>query len=320
MPFATYRAAFPIALALAVVTSFAGCGGSVNQPSTTGLDASPAIAGRHGWLSPAAKTKPLIYVSDNSANAIVIYSQNQTNPSPVGMITNGIDGPLGNFVDAKGTLYVANSSNNTVTEYPAGSTSPSVTLSSGINHPISVAADPSGDVAVGEFSQNEILEFPAGGSTPTVTITLLTLPEALAFDKRGRLYAAWNVSGSQLIGHVSRCEHMQDVCVDRGITQGESGGLALDRERDVILGDQTNAVINIYAPKQTSPSRTISTTGHSPYKFELNQREHKLYVADILTGTVIVYNYETGAQIGTISRGLSSAWGVSLSPPAPDAK
>jgi DNA-binding beta-propeller fold protein YncE len=319
MPSAAYRTAYPI-VALTVVAAFTGCSGSASAPSTPGAGGLPAIAGRQGWLSPAAKIKPLIYVSDNSANAIVIYSQNQSNPAPIGMITDGIAGPLGNFVDAKGTLYVANSSNNTVTEYPAGATSPSVTLSSGINHPISVAADANGDVAVGEFSQNEILEFPAGGSAPTVTITLLTLPEALTFDKRGRLYAAWNVSGSQLIGHVSRCERMQAVCVDRGIIEGESGGLALDTERNLILGDQTNAVINIYGPKQTSPARTISTTGHSPYKFELNQREHKLYVADIKTGTVIVYNYQTGAQIGTISQGLTSAWGVSLSPPAPYAK
>lgn len=330
MPFAN-RASFSIA-ALAVAVALAACSGNVPQTSATGVDtfelgapaglhvARPTGAARHGWLSPAALTQPRVYVSDFNANAIEIYPQGKSNPSPIGTITDGIDGPLGNFVDAKGTLYVANSSNNTVTEYPAGSTSPSATLSSGINHPISVAVDPSGDVAVGEFSQNEILEFPVGGSSPTVTITLLTLPEALAFDRRGRLYAAWNASGSQLVGHVSRCEHMQAVCVDRGITEGESGGLTLDTARNLILGDQTNAVINVYAPKQTSPSRTIPTTGHSPYKFELNKREHKLYVADIDSGTVIVYNYQTGAQIGTISQGLTSAWGVSLSPPAPYAR
>lgn len=171
MPF-VYRAPVSI-VALAVTAAFAGCSGSGSAPSATAVDAfalgapawvhpaPPAHVMRHGWLSPAARTKPLIYVSDFSANTIEIYGQNATNPSPVGTITDGIDGPLGNFVDVKGTLYVANANNNTVTEYPAGSTSPSVTLSSGINHPISIAVDLSGDVAVGEFSSNEILEFPA---------------------------------------------------------------------------------------------------------------------------------------------------------------
>jgi DNA-binding beta-propeller fold protein YncE len=278
-------------------------------------------AHRHGWLSPAAKTQPLVYVSDNSANAIQIYPQGANSPSPIGEITDGISAPLGVFVDRKGTLYVANHGNNTVTEYPKGSTSPSVTLSSGISGPISVAADNKGDVAVGEFSSGEILEFPAGSSYATVTITLLSLPEALAFDSTNHLHAAWNVNeGSSLAGHESKCEIMQAVCVDSGIVEGESGGLVLDRAGNIVLGDQTNGVINIYAPHTTSPARTISMSGHDPIKFALNKSEKTLYVADIDSNTVLVYGYASGSQIGTISSGLESAWGVALSAAAKDGK
>ncbi len=280
-------------------------------PSTTRL--------RNGWLlSPAARTQPVVYVSDNSANAIEIYPQ-RANSSPIGQITDGISAPLGNFVDQNGTLYVANIGNNTVTEYPKGSTTPSVTLSNDISGPITVAADRSGDVAVGEFASSTILEFPAGSSNPSVTITLLTQPEGLAFDRNGHLYAAWNVNtGSKLIGHVSKCEQMKALCSERPMTEGESGGLVLDSGRDIALGDQTNHVINVYAPHATSPTRTIAMSGHDPYKFELNQREKKLYVADIANNDVLIFDYATGTQVGTISSGLHSAWGVSLSPAAKD--
>jgi hypothetical protein len=293
------------------------CAATTAAPQGPRERAVPSL--RHGWLSPAARHNALVYVSDNAANAIEIYRQGQSDPSPVGQIVDGIDAPLGDYVDAQGTLYVANSGNSTVTEYPAGSTTPSVTLSTDISHPISVAVNSKGTVAVGEFSAGTILEFSAGQSSPSVTITLLTLPEALAFDRTRHLFAAWNVdNGSGLAGHVSRCERLRAVCVDQGIVEGESGGLALDHAGNVILGDQTNAVINIYAAGATTPSRSIATTGHDPYKFELDQRERTLYVADITGGVVVLYDYASGSQLGTISKGLTSAWGVALSPAATD--
>jgi DNA-binding beta-propeller fold protein YncE len=313
------RRAAGATIALLASAALGGCAGGLGSPPSPppAAAASPAKSlVRRGWLSPAARTKPLVYVSDNSANAIEIYPAGENDPSPIGQITDGISAPLGNFVDENGTLYVANHGNNTITEYPSGSTTPSVTLSGGISGPISVAADSAGDVAVGEFTNQTILEFPAGGSSPTVTITLLTYPEGLTFDKSRHLYAAWNVSSSGFVGRVSKCERMKSVCVDQGIAEGQSGGLAIDSAGDLVLGDQTNHMINIYAPHTTTPLRTIATAGQSPYKFALDKRDKKLYVADILNGKVEIYNYATGTQFGTISNGLESAWGVSLSPAA----
>lgn len=292
----------------------AGCAGT-NQTAGT-LPLASGAGARKGWISPQARGKALVYVSDNSGNAIEIYPQGVDNPSPIGSITDGIDGPLGSYVDNRGTLYVANRSNNTVTEYREGSTSPSVTLSDGISGPISVAVDSKGTVAVGEFSTGEILEFPKGSYTPDLTLSV-TLPEALAFNNRDWLFAAYNVNEStKLAGHVTKCRPGYDICVDQGITEGEAGGLALDKAGDEILGDQTAQQINIYAHKTLSLLRSISTTGHTPYKFELDKPEKTLYVADYTNNEVVLYDFATGAQTGTISDGLKSAWGVSLSPPA----
>lgn len=316
-------------LALSTALALAGCGAGSLAPATATTNAAalgaPAwqravrvsgLPAQRGWLAPGAQRVPLVYVSDFSANAIEIYKQGNTS-APIGAITDGIDGPLGNFVDKSGKLYVANAMNDTVTEYPRGATSPSVTLSSDLTYPISVAVDAHGTVAVGEFSAGTILEFKAGSTTPDVQITLLTLPEGLAFDRSRHLWAAWNVStGSGLTGHVSKCQPLKAVCVDRGIAIGESGGLTIDATGNLALGDQTNAVIGVYAPGATSPSRTISTTGRDPYKFSLDKAEKTLYMADITNNLVATYDYTTGAQVGTISSGLTSAWGVSLSPAA----
>ncbi|HEY6485213.1 MAG TPA: hypothetical protein VIX83_02375 [Candidatus Cybelea sp.] len=306
-------------LALLALLAANACAGGNQGSSALPSSVAPASTRthNHGWLSPQAKShgQALVYVSDNSANAIEIYPAGVDNPSPVGEITDGIAGPLGTFVDAQGTLYVANSSDNTVTEYPAGSTSPSVTLSDSISGPISVAVDSKGAVAVGEFSSGEIFVFPKGASSPTIVLQL-SLPEALAYDRHGRLFAAWNVNGgSKLLGHLTKCRPSRNVCIDQGISEGESGGLAIDRAGDVILGDQTNEQINVYSPKM-SLLRTISTTGHAPYKFELDRKEQTLYVSDYSNSEVVMYDYSSGEQTGTISSGLESAWGVSVSPPA----
>jgi len=321
----------------ALVLGLAGCSGVTNSGSAS-LPALPAggsaLSGaaaslhpripqraalrRHGWISPDAVRQRLVYVSDNSANAILIYPQGKSNPAPIGEITDGIDAPLGTAVSKNGTLYVANSFGNDITEYPPGAISPSVTLSTDINFPISVAVDDRGTVAVGEFGAGTILEFEKGSTSPNVTITLLTDPEQLAFDKGRHLYAAWNVNlGSKLEGHASICRRLRAICADQGIAIGETGGMALDLSGNMILGDQTNQSIGIYPPGATTPLRTIATPGRQPYKFALNHGEKFLYVADIANGVVATYNYTTGTETGTISNGLTSAWGVSLSPAAP---
>jgi hypothetical protein len=140
-----------------------------------------------------------------------------------------------------------------------------------------------------------------------VTITLLTKPEALAFDRTRHLYAAWNGGTSSLIGTVSKCEELRAVCVNQGMSEGEAGGLALDPAGNIVLGDQTAHVINIYAPGAATPTRSFSTGTVQPYKFELNRGGTILYVADISgTPEIVEYNYATGAEIGTITNSLSS--------------
>ena len=161
------------------------------------------------------------------------------------------------------------------------------------------------------------MEFPSGSTSPSVTITLLSRPEQLAFDRGRHLYAAWNENpGSQLVGQVSKCKRMQAICVDQGISEGQSGGLVIDQSGNLVLGDQTHQAINVFAPGGTTPIRTIGVGGRAPYKFALDRTQTTLYVADIDNNVVATYDYASGTLTGTISSGLISAWGVSVYPAA----
>lgn len=259
--------------------------------------------GRHGAI---------VYVSDFVANSIVIFS---TDGEQVGLITDGIDGPVGSCVDGAGTLYVANYENNTVTEYPKGATSPSVVLSNGIKQPISVAVGLDGTTYVGEFARNRVLEFPADSRSANVKITSLTYPEGLAVDPSGNLYVAWNQR--DLIGQVDMFDRGSKVGNNLGIAAGQTGDSKIDSAGNLVLADQFNQMIDVYKSGSDSPFRQIYTIGSDPYKFAFNRKESALYVADPDTGMVLVFDYATGAQIGTIYKGLTSVLGVSVSPAAP---
>ena len=116
-------AAFPRAVARNVV------------PPTTAM----SKTARHGWMPPNAKSMKLLYVSDYTESQILAYQQGRESSGPIGEIVDGISTPQGIAVDSSGTLYVANQGNDTITEYPAGASEPTVTLSSGNDEPLDVA-------------------------------------------------------------------------------------------------------------------------------------------------------------------------------------
>jgi hypothetical protein len=127
------KGAFVSALCAAI--ALGGCSSGSVAPVSSSAGASVRTA--HGWLSPAAKHKKLVYISDHTASAVYIFSQD-ANPQQLGQITDGLDGPEGLTVDTNGTLYVANQRGDSVTEYAAGTTTPKVTITDSIVDPSSV--------------------------------------------------------------------------------------------------------------------------------------------------------------------------------------
>lgn len=77
--------------------------------------------------------------SGYSDAAISVYASDGT---LLRSITNGIDQPLSLTVDSAGTLYVANWGSNTVTVYPNGALTPSITISTSVKGPDAIALGP----------------------------------------------------------------------------------------------------------------------------------------------------------------------------------
>jgi streptogramin lyase len=269
-------------------------------PPTTAM----SKTARHGWMPPNAKSMKLLYVSDYTESLILAYQQGRESSGPIGEIVDGISTPQGIAVDSSGTLYVANQGNDTITEYPAGASEPTVTLSSGIDEPLDVAVGEDSVLYVTEGSADKIVEFAEGATSPSESITI-THPSDGVTSKNSDLYATNNLHFSSAGGEVVRCKPLERRCESTGISVGYAQGITIDSQGNLLVGDYYHEEIDVFPPGSTSPSRQIALTYQEPGKLALNKNDSVLYMCDPADFAVDLINYSTGAITSTFTYGPS---------------
>jgi hypothetical protein len=265
-------------------------------------------------VGPTACAKAKIYVADFAKSNVEFYPQGVSNPRPCGKITTGVSAPEAIYVDAKGTLYVANFSPSTVTEYLAGKKTPSFTITTlAPGYDLFVGSDKT--LYVAEATANTVAEYAPGATTPTLSLSINGGPHGVATDKHNNLYVSY-LSDSDGVSHVEKFAPKATTGKDLGFTVSFSGEVKLDLNDDVVLGDRNNNdIVYIYPPGQTVPSRSFATPGGNPINFALNKAETLFYVSGFTQVQVI--NFQTGVQVDNITHGLTSPSGVAAYPPAP---
>jgi hypothetical protein len=106
-------------LAMAAVTSglllLAGCSGGLSSTSSAlPAKATQALSYGRPLSSPSTVSRFSLAVTDSGTNSVEIFNHQY---SKIQTITNGINGPRGDYYDANGNLYVANTGGINVTEY-----------------------------------------------------------------------------------------------------------------------------------------------------------------------------------------------------------
>jgi len=234
------------ALACIVVAASAGpCGAAPTHPDT-------------------ARYKGLLFAADIISNAVWIC--------PTGNLRVGFLPPTGQLqdvsyptqlaIDKSGTVYVANgqidaNGDGSVTEYPRGQTSPSLTLSSGLNSATGVAVDSHGTVYVSNKFSATVSVFPSGATHPAALIAgNLIGPDGLAVDRDDNLYIA--DSSAKAVYKVLRGATTPHSLHLSGLSRPI--GIAIDSKHNLYVSNLDGAASNIavYAPSASRPSRTMA--------------------------------------------------------------
>lgn len=181
--------------------------GSVTPPTPASLEAPVGLA------FDAAET---LWVSNYENNTVVAFAPSQLavsgTPTPAVTLTanaQSLNQPAGLAFGANGSLWVANTLQNTVVAFEpgqraaSGAPAPAVTLSStgsSLSAPFSLAFDAGGSLWVGNFNSNTVEKFTPfqlsanGAPLPVVTLSPVGVslypPVALAFDASGNLWVA----------------------------------------------------------------------------------------------------------------------------------
>jgi sugar lactone lactonase YvrE len=272
-----------------------------------------ARAGRGAGYFHAAKSKATLFVSDIDADAIQLFPADKTNPKQSGSITDGIDLPVNDAVGNNGTLYVANNGNGTVTEYPFGQTSPSVTLSGGsLVDPNGIAVNNKGTVFVtsgAAAGSCYVLVFPKGSKTPSKQINGFDLPVGLAIDKGGNLYVGdvlqnvvWRVPKGSTTPTALKLTGLDDPT-----------GVAIDPANNLwVANDQNDTVLGFHLG-DTTPFATITDEVASPYSIAF-ERTGKLFVGMTLHYPGNVEVYKKGATTPFESIDIANPTGLAVFP------
>jgi serine/threonine-protein kinase len=143
----------------------------------------------------------LLYVTNTSSdyNDVKVYRAKAKDPSPIAVITDGLESPFGDCVDSNGTLYVTNIGTGVgfISEYPPGKTKKSRVITKGLYLPVYCAIDGAGNLWVTNVGNSRVVEYLPGATKPSMIITNgITDPHGIAFDHSGNMYVS-NYLGSK---------------------------------------------------------------------------------------------------------------------------
>lgn len=301
----------------ALLPLLAACSSGPAGLQTPALGDRFALLRGAGWLSPAAKKcKQKLYVSSYRLGYVDIYCTKGHNQAPIGKITDGIDGPEGANVDAKGNFYVTNTDGNTVTEYPPNSIEPSFTYSERLTYPAGVAIDGKGNVYVTNLSPASVQVFPQKTNSPNESITNVPYPIDVALDSSGDAFVT-SYTQSRDNGEILEYAAGSTQGTNLGIVTHEPGGITLDKAGDIVTADQGLPGVLVFPPGKTKASETFAQNTLDPDPVRLSRSEKEVYVGDAIGSAVYVYAYPSGTLIDTITDGVDGPNGLALDPAAP---
>ncbi|HEY1655889.1 MAG TPA: hypothetical protein VGF86_12330 [Candidatus Tumulicola sp.] len=327
---------------LCAAAALAACSGGA--PSTPAANGALAYADPRGLLILDGRTLPvehrlssvlvdgrqsvkrrMLFVSDGSKSVVMLKNRTY---KKAGEMTQDLLYSDGVWVDAKGNVYVANSTDqwgqgDSVVEYRAGSTKPKCVYTSGLFDPVNVTSDHAGNVYIADFNffgaTGYVDKYAQCSNTISTQYAITKGPEGVAVDRAGNLFVSF--SGAGYGGAFEEFKGGSGPPVQLGATVASPGGLILDKNGVLITDDQETGTIDTIAPPYSSAS-VLASGLEVPFHCSLDVREHRLFNANVgysyIPPSVTVYQYPSGKLLETLdsNEGITDSYGVADSPDA----
>jgi hypothetical protein len=303
----------------AAVGILAGCG-SAALPQPLGLSGTqPSVAQpglsvpstahadpKQSWMSPDAKTKSLLYISDSFQNLVYVFSY--PDGTQEGTLT-GFDTPLGLCVDKQGDVFITNAYENEILEYAHGGTTPIATLTELRYIPFDCSIDPTtGNLAVANYAGGPsnpgsvAIYRRAKGKATQHTISSIHRFFSCAYDSSGNLYAdGTTYSKPPAFGFAELLEgakKLKGITLDLALSSDYPGGVQWDGTY-VAVGDYDNNTIYQFTIKGNKGTKVGSTPlldAGEVFKF-LIRGSTVVVPSELSSGAAIFYyNYPAGGS------------------------
>jgi len=203
--------------------------------------------------------------------------------SPV-IIRSGFKYPAGVAVDAAGDVYVADESNNAVTEIPVGGGTP-ISLGSGFNAPEGVAVDAAGNVYVAANAGGVVEKIPAGSGSQVGIGSGFNWLRGIAVDALGNVYVTDNSIGTPPIPSTFS---VKEIPIAGG------SPVILSTASNELVGVAVDAAGNVYVANAGGTVDKVPPGGASPVTLGSGFSEPEGVAVDA-AGNVYVADYGNSA-------------------------
>jgi hypothetical protein len=301
------------------VSLLAGCGGSQRGLMPSGAATEPASVrlawpaastfarpdGRRSWMTPDAKKRDLLYVSDDTTFDVYVFSY--PGGKLVGTLT-GFSAPGGLCADSRGDVFVPNVFTSTVEEFAHGGASPIATLRQA-PHWFPNSCDVSrttGDLAVGDNAsgidgegRGRIAIYRGAAGTPSFHRAMFH-PYSCGYDSEGNLFVDGEGAGFQnfQFGELPASgKHYRKISLNHPISL--AGGVVWEGNA-VAVGDVDEAAIYEFFIRGSSGTRVGTTTlPGTTIAWEFKVDGTKVIVPNYVfykqdTSDVLSYDYPAG--------------------------
>jgi hypothetical protein len=272
---------------------------------------------RRSWMAPDAKHRDLLYLSNEEADDVYVYSWPGLKLK--GTLT-GFYAPNGLCADKAGNVFVANEDTSQIFEYAHGGTSPINKLSDPGQYPVGCSVDPTtGNLAVTNIDTpkggpgNVAIYAHSSGTPATYTIPSFYYYFFCGYDNKGDLFVDGTASGSafEFAELPSGATSLESITLNQTIDF--PGGVEWDGEY-VAIGDQEQPYIYEFAVSGTTGTLARSTPldGTDDVSQFWIPGGH-VVAPDFLNNEVQVFDYPTGGTAIKAIPNITTPIGSALS-------